>query len=183
MIPINPYSRPGKPIHSVKAIVIHWPFWPNASAQVIHDYFANISGEKRYASAHYAIGLKGEVVPIVPEEEIAYHCGSAQVDPASGKVYTDLARELFGKYASAAWSPNYVSIGIEVCHIDKLGTMMPDTIETLRVFCMGLCTKYGLTADKVIRHYDVVGYKTCPRYWVANETEWKSFIESIREAL
>ena len=37
-----------------------------------------------------------------------------------------------------------------------------------------LCGKFGLTADSVIRHYDVTG-KDCPKYFVEHEDAWLQF--------
>ena len=34
-----------------------------------------------------------------------------------------------------------------------------------------LCTRFGLTSDQVIRHYDVTG-KDCPKYYVENPDAW-----------
>ena len=184
MIPINPYSRTGKKLKEVRAIVIHWPFWSCASAQTIHDYFANIAGEKRYASSQYVVGLQGEILSVMPEDELAYHCGSSSVDPKSKKVYTDLARELFGEYASIKNSPNYVTIGIEVCHIDVNGTMTDTTINALRNLCIRLCNTYSLDPiTKLLRHYDIVGCKSCPKYWCDNPEEWEAFKQSVKEGI
>ena len=33
------------------------------------------------------------------------------------------------------------------------------------------CTRFGLTSDQVIRHYDVTG-KDCPKYYVENPDAW-----------
>ena len=45
-----------------------------------------------------------------------------------------------------------------------------------------LCDKYDLTADDVIRHYDVTG-KNCPKYFVENEAAWQIFKEDVDAAL
>jgi N-acetylmuramoyl-L-alanine amidase len=184
MIKPNEYSRPSRKLKSVNAIVIHWPSWSNASAQIIHDYFyTDIPKEKRYASAHYVVGLDGEIAQCIPDDEIAYHCGSAKLDPKSGRVYTDKAREVFGEYASNPnLSPNQVSIGIEVCHIDDKGTMNKVTVDSLVRFVSELCVTYSLDPSRqVLRHYDVVGWKDCPRYWVNNLEAWNRFIMEVEE--
>lgn len=38
----------------------------------------------------------------------------------------------------------------------------------------GLWGRYELTADDVIRHYDVTG-KDCPKYFVENSNAWSDF--------
>lgn len=182
MIQINKYSRHGSKLKEVMAIVIHWPDAKNKSAQWVHDYFnTGVPKEKRYGSAHYVVGLDGEIVQCIPEDEIAYHCGSSRIDPISEKIYTNLARDIFGNYADKAYlSPNMVSLGIEVCHIDDKGTMNKCTVDALVKFVAELCVKYGLDpARQVLRHYDVVGYKRCPKYWVDNSQSWRQFLTEV----
>lgn len=184
MIKINPYSRPGKKITDIMAIVIHWPDAKGKSAQWVHNYFNDLLPlENRYGSAHYVIGLQGEIVQCIPEDEMAYHCGSAELDPVSEKIYTDKARLVFGEYASKPYkSPNQVSLGIEVCHIDNHGAMNKCTVDTLVTFVSEICVKYGLDPQtQVLRHYDVVGWKDCPRYWVNNQDAWDDFINRVEE--
>lgn len=184
MITINTFSRPGRKLVDIKAIVIHWPDAKCKSAQWVHDYFdTGVAKEKRYGSAHYVIGLKGEIVQCIPEDEIAYHAGSVRPDPASGKQYTNLAREILGEYAgNPVLSPNQVTIGIEVCHIDDNGTMNKCTVDSLVKFVAELCAKYGLDpAKQVLRHYDVVGWKNCPKYWVDHDDSWNDFLKQVEE--
>ena len=83
----NEYSRPGKKLHKVLAIVIHWTTNPGANAKENRDFFENKkTGMGGYGSAHYIIGQNGIIIAAVPEDEVAYHCGSSDKDPASGKV-------------------------------------------------------------------------------------------------
>ena len=42
-----------------------------------------------------------------------------------------------------------------------------------------LCTRFGLTQDQVIRHYDVTG-KNCPKYYVEHPEAWEQMKEDIR---
>lgn len=182
MIRINKYSRPGVKHHGIRAIVIHWPYWVNVDAKTLHDYFDNIEKERRYASCHYCIGALGEIEQCIPEDEIAYHCGSSKPDPASGKIYTDLARRMFDKYATATWSPNYVTLGIEVSHIDMYGTVSEIARASLIKLCHELCGRYSLDANtQIIRHFDIVGWKSCPRYWVDHPDDWVLLKKQIEE--
>ncbi len=86
----NPYSRPGTKIGRIKNIVIHWVGNAGSTAIANRNYFESLKDKKIYASSHYIIGLEGEVILCVPEEEVAYHGNSA----------------------------NSYSIGIENCHPD-----------------------------------------------------------------
>ena len=109
----NEYSRPGKKLQKVLAIVIHWTANPGANAKENRDFFeSKKTGMGGYGSAHYIIYQNGIIIVAVPEDEVAYHCGSSDKDPASGKVYTDEARRRFGKYASENSSPNLCTIEI-----------------------------------------------------------------------
>jgi N-acetylmuramoyl-L-alanine amidase len=181
IIPINQYSRPERKLQEIMGIVVHWPQWAGASAKRVRDYFANdIKKEHRYGSAHYCVD--DTIVQCIPEDEMAYHCGSLRPDPASGKIYTDLARAVFGEYASSRLSPNMVSIGIEICHIDSMGAMKTETVRNVIELVATLCATYNLDPSKqVLRHYDVVGWKVCPRWWVNHPESWQSFIQSVEE--
>ena len=84
---VNEFSRPGKRLHAVKGIVMHWTASPEQNARDVQAYFERRkAGTLGYGSAHYIIDQKGEIVQCMPELEVAYHCGSSQVDPTSGKI-------------------------------------------------------------------------------------------------
>lgn len=175
VIPVNKFSRPGEKREKTLAIVVHWPQAPGWTAQQIRNYFARAHLEKKYRSTHDAIGLDGEIVEIIPRDEIAYHCGTTQLDPDSGKMYTDLARELFGlEYTTGKKTPNYVTIGVEVAHTDIDGTPTAKALWALEKYLIALCWEYRLEPMRsIIRHYDVVGWKDCPRYFVEQPEQWR----------
>jgi len=183
LLPINPYSRAGVKRHATKAIVVHWVANPMTSAKANANYFASLANQKVkfpiYGSAHYIIGLKGEGIQVIPEEEIAYHCGSTRLDPASGMVYTNIARAKFGTKYCVRLSPNFVTIGIELCHTDWLGTFTPETYSAAVALCAELLKKYNLTTDDLLRHYDIVGWKDCPKWFVNKPDEWAVFKRKV----
>lgn len=163
---INEYSRPNKKLQEVKAIVIHWTENPDASAKENRDFFENKkTGMSGYGSAHYIIDRNGIVIAAIPEDEVAYHCGTSAIDPYSGKVYTDEARVRFGKYATKTNSPNNCTIGIELCPIDRNGNFTAATINTAAELCADICKRYGLGAYDITTHHNVVGWKNCPKLW------------------
>lgn len=169
-LPASEWSRPGKRLVSVSLIVMHWTANPKLDAKETRDYFARISGA--YASAHFVVGQAGEIVQCIPTDEVAYHCGSAEKDPKSGKVYTDFARERLGEYASD-WkrlSPNLVTLGVEMCPIDEEGDFTLKTTGAAIELAANLCRQFGLKADAVCSHQDIVGWKECPKLW-AKEPE------------
>ena len=163
---INEYSRPGRRIREVLVVVIHWTAAPQQTAAEVRAFFENKkTGMSGYGSAHYIIDQNGIIVAAIPENEVAYHCGSSEKDPASGKVYTDEARARFGYYASTSNSPNNCTLGVELCPTDARGNFSVATIETAIELCADICKRYGLTAQAITTHHDVVGWKDCPKLW------------------
>ena len=155
----NPYSRPGNKLNYVKNIVIHYVANPGTSAQANRNYFENLrqkanNPEGVKASAHFIVGLNGEVVQCIPLTEIAY----------------------------ANYPRNDDTISIEVCHPDETGEFSEETYRTVVKLTADLLKDYGLNADDVIRHYDVSG-KNCPKYYVEHEDAWLKLREDIREEL
>ena len=183
----NPYSRPGKKMHEVKGIVIHWTGVREQTAEAVRRFFeGRKAGSCGYGSAHYIIGWKkGEIVQCIPDEEIAYHVGSSQADPASGRIYTDEARERFGKYAESPEStnPNFCTIGIELCSADDEGNFTGAVIESAVALCAYLCRRHKLTAEDITTHHDVVGWKDCPRLWTAKPELLEAFRQSVRDRI
>lgn len=146
LLTINPYSRTGEKQNRIENIVVHWVGNAGSSAIANRNYFENLKdSHKTYASSHYIIGLNGETIKCIPEDEVAFHAGS--------------------------YSMNRKSIGIEDCHPDWDGKFNEATYNSLVELCADICNRYGLTVDNIIRHYDVTG-KECPRYYVRNEQEW-----------
>ena len=152
----NKYSRPGIKLEKVTKIAVHYVGNPKSTAKNNRDYFENLKDtHERYVSAHFIIGLDGEIIQCIPLNEWSYCTNQA----------------------------NGYSISIECCHPDSTGKFNKATEDSLVELCAYLCKKYGLSADDVIRHYDVTG-KDCPRYFVQNEDAWEQFKEErVRAAL
>ena len=161
LLTINPYSRPGKKLNSHKYILIHYVGNPGSSALANRNYFNNLPkiNEERikqglspiYASSQYIIGLIGEKINCIPEDEVAYHAGNYTV--------------------------NCNSIGIEVCHPDVTGVFSDTTKQSLKELVQDLVARYGIKEENIKRHYDITG-KKCPLAYV-NDVAWlelKSFL-------
>ena len=103
----NRYSRSGEKQNKIEYIVIHWVANPGSTAMQNRNYFENlrITHEKQ-ASAHYVIGLNGEIIQCIPENEVAFHSGN--------------------------YNMNRKSIGIENCHPDWTGKFNDSTYSTIR---------------------------------------------------
>jgi N-acetylmuramoyl-L-alanine amidase len=172
----NEWSRPGKALAGVKSIILHWTGNPMTGAKQNRDFFESRKGGKLgYGSAQYVVGLAGEVIRCVPDTEISYHCGSSQVDPASGKIYTDWARTVFGPYASEKSSPNNVSIGIELCVTDAKGNFDQRTLASAVELVAMLCKKHAVDLARVGTHKLVVGWKDCPKLWTDQPALFDAF--------
>lgn len=153
----NHYSRSGEKQGTIQYIVVHWVGNPNTSALANRNYFENLKiTHQRQASAHYIVGLNGEILQCIPDDEVAFHSGN--------------------------YNMNRKSIGIENCHPDWTGKFTDMTYNSLLDLVVSLCKKYKISADKVIRHYDVTG-KSCPKYFVEHNAEWEGFRNRVRARL
>lgn len=177
LLTINQYSRPYQPLISVKGIVIHWTANPMTTAKNNRDFFElRKDGKHGYGSAHYIIGLKGEVVKCIPDYEVAYHIGST--------AYKEGITEKLSSY------PNNCTIGIECCHLDWEGTLTEDTYNSLVHLTRNLMKFYNLTPNNIYRHYDIgnqqyefrgntyIG-KPCPYFFVKDEENWVQFLKKL----
>ena len=136
ILPLNPYSRPGTPLETIDGVVVHYVGNPGTSAAANRSFFANLAlTHETYASAHFIVGLEGEVLQCVPLAEIAY-CSSQANDH---------------------------TVSIEVCHADEAGEFSAETMASLLRLTAWLCEEFDLAPADVIRHYDVTG-KDCPKW-------------------
>ncbi len=157
LLTISPYCRSGEKQNSIQYIVVHWVGNAGSSAIGNRNYFNSLAtSHKTSASSHYIIGLNGEIIRCIPENEVAFHSGS--------------------------YSMNRKSIGIEDCHPDWNGKFNDATYNSLVELCADICRRYNLGIDRIIRHYDVTG-KECPRYYVRNENEWIKFKNDVANKL
>ena len=151
----NKYSRPGIKLEKVTKIAVHYVGNPKSTAKNNRDYFENLKDtHERYVSAHFIIGLEGEIIQCIPLNEWSYCTNQA----------------------------NGYSISIECCHPDSTGKFNSATENSLAELCAYLCGKFGLTAADIIRHYDVTG-KECPRYYVEHPDAWEQFKADVAAEL
>jgi N-acetylmuramoyl-L-alanine amidase len=163
----NMFSRPGKKLESVKGIAIHWVANAGSSAAANRNYFESLKNQSpndpaaRYASAHFVIGIEGNIVQCVPLDEMAYHVGA--------KAYKPEAITAFGHY------PNNRAVGIELCHPDASGKFTGDTFAAATALARGLCDKFALRPEKDIwTHCQITG-KNCPKRFVEHPDEFETF--------
>lgn len=151
----NPYSRSGIALRKVKGVVIHYVENPGSTAKENRDYFNNLqSTHLTKASSHYIVGLDGEIIQCIPQNEISYASNNRNKD----------------------------TISIECCHPKKNGKFNDKTYNSVVRLTAWICKTYGLSSKNVIRHYDVTG-KMCPKYYVKHEQAWKDFCNKVQECL
>jgi len=150
-IDVDGTSRSGEKMRMVNGIVIHYVANPGSTAQGNRDYF---DSPQSSVSAHFVVGLNGEVIQCVPLDEQAAASNKRNVD----------------------------TVSIEVCHPDSSGKFSDVTYDRLVELTAWLCGEFGLDEDNVIRHYDVTG-KNCPKYYVENEDAWDQLRQDIKDRL
>lgn len=126
----------------IKYLVIHW-VGAVSSAQNNARYFKTYRG----SSAHYFVDGNG-IVQIIEDWNVAWHCGTKN--------------QYYHKYCR-----NSNSIGIEMC-LDSANHIATNTIEHTAKLVQYLMEKYSITAENVVRHYDVT-HKSCPGIYVDND--------------
>lgn len=112
----NPYSRPQIPLKKVTKVAWHYVGNPKSTAQNNRNYFENLKNTKATkVSSHYVIGLQGEIIQCIPENEYSYCTNAA----------------------------NGYSISIEVCHPDTSGKFNPATEQALIALTADILTATG----------------------------------------
>ncbi|MBQ9633096.1 MAG: N-acetylmuramoyl-L-alanine amidase, partial [Lachnospiraceae bacterium] len=100
----NEYSRPVLPTDGLKGIVVHYTANPGTTAQQNRDYFEGLKDSHlTKASSNYVIGLDGEIIRCIPDDEVAY----------------------------ASNERNHDTISIECCHFDETGEFYRQTYQSL----------------------------------------------------
>ncbi|MCO7123494.1 peptidoglycan recognition protein family protein [Ihubacter massiliensis] len=145
------HSRTGKSMKRVNDIVIHYVANPGSSAKANRDFF---DSSQSSVSAHFVVGLKGEVIQCVPLNE----------------------------QSSASNDRNPDTISIEVCHPKANGKFNSKTYGALIKLTAWLCDEFGLDEEDVIRHYDITG-KDCPKYYVEHPDAWKKLKKDVKKAM
>lgn len=172
LIQVDPHTRPGQMLPIVGGVVVHYTQWPGATADRIRDYFDALPATEpgRYASAHYAVGLEGEIVRMIPEDEVAWHAGPS--DQTKQWVHAKLG----GK-------PNWRTIGIEMCHPDDTGAFLRATWRSAVMLTADILIRHGIPrSDRILRHHDCTG-KHCPAWMVDHPADWAEFVQDVRARL
>lgn len=147
IIDIHDSARTGRKLVELNNIVVHYVGNPNTTAKQNRDYFNNVGTE---VSAHFVVGLEGEIIQCLPLYEISAASNHRNID----------------------------TISVEVCHPDESGKYSLATYVGLIRLLTWLCDSLKLSSEDIIRHYDVSG-KLCPIYYVENPEEWNKLINDV----
>ena len=149
MLPINKkisrFNNSGRNGNSVKYIVMHYTGNKGDTAKNNVDYFYN---GNRNASAHYFVDDKS-IWQSVEESRAAWAVGDGR-----------------GRYGIT----NQNSISIEMC-CNLQGVVSETTENNALELAKYLVNKYGLSINRVVRHYDA-SRKACPNW---SEARWQNF--------
>jgi N-acetylmuramoyl-L-alanine amidase CwlA len=155
LIPPNPFNRTQRALEEINGIVIHNTANPGSTAQNNRDYFASQkTGQGRNTSAHFIVGLEGEIIQLIPTAE----------------------------WAHASNHRNKDTISIEVTHPKANGKFNDATYDSLVHLVAWLALRNDLQAEDVIRHYDVNG-KVCPAYYVHSPEAWEQFRKDVQRSI
>lgn len=143
-------ERP-RPRGAIKYIIVHYAGVPGLTAENLCSRFIRTKEKK---STHYTVDER-EVWQVCDTAYAAWHAGIR-----SGQTY----RHPEARNANA--------IGVDLCErkvdmsrrtdvTDPDWYIPPETLDRGARLIAELCIEYGLTSDRVLRHYDVTG-KICP---------------------
>lgn len=169
---VDPWTRPGTKRIETKGVILHYVGNPATRAIDNRNYFESLrTSHLEAASCHYIVGLAGEILQLVPEDEYSY--ASGWVIPAP------LVTSEFGGNVHNA------TISIETCHLDADGTYSPETYKSMIALCADILKRYALPVTALYRHYDVCGEgnfngavwgrKKCPVQFVDHPDRWEAF--------
>lgn len=169
LVPKNQFSRSGKLMPEIRGQVFHYVGASKATAQNVARYFGkdlpaqdpNDDIRDRYAGTHFAIGIDGHLIRMIPEDEVAYHVGAWTYQP--------------GIEAKFSGYPNNYLLGTEMSHIDDTGKHSPATIQKAQWLGAYSAFIFGFHPyHDTYRHYDITG-KICPKWYVNNPDDWEEF--------
>lgn len=163
---MNPITYLASPNHSprngatIDLIVMHATAGPFRSSL---DWLRNPqpSAPDARVSAHYLIGIAGDVVQLVTDDMAAWHAG----------------KSAWGGRGSATIQAH--SIGVELVNLNTGHDPYPlAQLDSARALCRMLIGRYAIGRANVVRHSDIAipkGRKTDP----AGFPDWPAFVASL----
>ena len=153
LLDISENTRPSDKLNGVYKIVLHDAPLNNKSAIKNRNYINNLKFQDDiFCSYHYIIGLNGEILNIIPEDEISIHTGNIEFD--------------------------FNCISIAICSYN-LKNFEQTTLDSLMELSKKLLYTYNLDPKyDLIRCYDVIN-KRSPSMLVDNPHFYYDFKEKL----
>lgn len=155
LIDICETTRPGNKLQGVYKIILHDAPLIKEDKIKNRNYINNLKRQDDiFMSYHYLIGKSGEIVNIIPEDEIAIHTGFLEFD--------------------------LHSLSIALCYDNNNNNISDKTLNSLKLLLKSILRKYNLDPKyDLIRCYDVIN-KRVPLYFVENPYLFYDFKESMK---
>ena len=152
-IDISENTRPNEKLKGVYKIVLPDAPIKNKSGIKNRNYINNLKYQDDiFSSYHYIIGINGEIINLIPEDEVSIHTGNIEFD--------------------------FHSISIAICSYN-LNKISSKTLNSLSVLSNYLLKKYNLNHKyDLIRCYDIIN-KRSPIFFVDNPYLYYDFKETI----
>lgn len=145
---ISNYNYSNRNGNKIQYIVLHYTGNNGDTANNNATYF---NACNRNASAHYFVD-DNEIIQVVEDYNASWHCGDGN-----------------GRYDIT----NRNSIGIEMCCAAN-GEVSERTEANALELTKELMSKYGISTNNVVRHYDA-SRKVCPNWSANNWERWVNF--------
>ncbi len=161
-------NRPGEKIKEIKGLIIHYVGIAEKSANVVRNNFENTT---RYGATQYVCDYNdGHIIRTMPENEVAYHCGS--------NVYKPLKFEIAGED-----NPNYYLVGIETC-IDSVQNSKPSNVQwkSLIEFSADFLSRNRLDSKNLYLHNQIT-YTQCYKWFIDHPRDWEKFKKEVQNKI
>ena len=145
---------------AVRYIVVHYTGSGTSAAGSALANCKYFSGGNRNASAHYFVDDRDIYEYADPATKYTWHCGDGK-----------------GRYGIS----NSNSVGIEVCQNGDRPYTEAE-VERLAWLVRSLMDRFGVTADRVVRHYDA-SRKACPFYYTPSGSGGDSAWRALRDRI
>lgn len=153
LLDISELTRSKDKIREIYKIVLYHAPKFGMSAIATRNYINNLKNQDNlFCSYHYIIGLDGEIINIIPENELSLHTNILEFD--------------------------YHSLAIAICYNDK--NLSYASITALKKLCNYLIKKYSLDKNyDIIRCYDLIN-KRSPIFFVDSQYAFYDFKKSLK---
>lgn len=155
---------------------MHYTGVPLQTPEGAWRYF-NDPDKTLQSGAHFCIGFDGSIYQLWDSDHVAFHAGDDEYTPWFTSTYPSYATNQ--QYLNGWGTPNWCSVGVEVCHCDATGQWSERAMKSAIWLAKKLINDYHLSMANVCRHYDITR-KVCPKYYVEHPQAWGGFKRRLR---